>query len=64
MSFAPSMTQKRCFVSCRPDVVKSGGCSCHNLVNLSNKSDIVFRISNRIYKLKYILDNGKERNKI
>jgi hypothetical protein len=62
MSFAPNIT-KRCFVACRPDIVKSGGCSCNNLSVASNK---VFRISNRIYKIKYILqyESKKQGHKI
>jgi hypothetical protein len=71
MSFAPNMTQKRCFVACHPDVVKNGGCSCRIFLtqkgnNLSVASNKVFRISNRIYKIKYILqyESKKQGHKI
>ena len=54
MSFVPNTTPKNCFSPCPPDVVKSGGCSCNNLSRASNK---VFKISSRIYKIKYILSD-------
>jgi len=61
MSFVPNMTTKKCFVACHPDIVKNGGCSCNNL---SVGSSLVFRISSRIYKIKYILEHESKGNKV
>ena len=62
MSFAPNIIRKRCFVACHPDIVKRGGCSCNNLSAISYSR--VSQIRNRIYKIKYILNNGEKRDKV
>jgi hypothetical protein len=50
--FSNISSQKKCFVACHPDIIKSGGCSCHRLPGFKN-----LKWPNRISKLKRIFIN-------